>query len=285
MFDLPKLVDNAIATFLSNLFDGIIKFFSNILVDLMSTSQDVLQIPLVQNGILYAQALAFTLLVLKVMNEAYQTYILYQNGDPDADPTGLLVRTAQAAAIIACLPWIVHQIFIFGTKVAKDVANLGTGKMGIDDFQFLKTIIVTSGGSVVAFFCITLVIMLLVVAIQATIRGAELALMAVLGPIMALNLTANNRSIWSSWFRQVVIICTAQAIQIFMLSGALSLLTSQAISSKGLILVFGWLWVTVKSPKYVQQFAYSTGFTGAVGGTAKQAGSMAVMRMMMRRAA
>jgi len=281
LFDVSGMIDSAIGKFFAGLFDGIIKFFSKTLADIMSSSLDVLNIPLVKNGIIYSQTLAFTILVVKVINEAYQTYILRQNGDPDADPAGLLVRTCQAVAVITTLPWIVQQLFTFGTKVSKDVAGLNTGSAGVADWAFLTALITSTGGAVISIFCIVLVIMMIIVAIQSTIRGAELALMAVLGPIMALNLTANNRSIWSAWFRQLIIICTAQALQIFMLSGAISLLTSQAISSNGLLLVFGWLWVTVKSPKYIQQFAYSTGLTSTIGGTAKQAGSMAVMRMMM----
>jgi hypothetical protein len=279
--NIKDIITNGISNFFGSFFEQLIKYFANTLSDIMSTSQDVLKIPLVHNGIIYAQALAFTLLVLKVANEAFQTYILYQNGDPDADPSGLVIRTGQAVAIIAGLPWIVQQIFTLGTKISHDVAGLGTGKAGIADWGFITANVVGTSGLIVSVFGIVLVVLFLIIAIQATIRGAELALMAVLGPIMALNITANNRSIWSAWFKQVIIICCSQALQIFMLSGAMSLLTSQAITGGGLLLVFGWLWVTVKSPKYIQQFAYSTGFSGAVGGTAKQAGTMVIMRKIM----
>lgn len=283
MFNLKDIINEGLANFFANFFEQFITFFATILANVMGTSLNVLQIPLVQNGIKYAQGLAFTILVLKTMNEAFQTYILYQNGDPDADPSGLVIRTGQAVAIIATLPWVVMQIFIFGTKVALDVAGLGTGSTGISDWAFLISITTSSFGVVPVLFCIAIVICLLIVAIQATIRGAELSLMSVLGPVMALNLTANNRNIWSSWFKQIVIICTSQALQIFMLQGALSLLTSGSVSSNGLVLVFGWLWVTAKTPKYLQQFAYSTGFTGSLGSGVKQAGSMALTRMMLRR--
>lgn len=279
---MSDIVDSGIANFFANFFENLITFFATTLANIMGTSLNVLDMPLVQNGIKYAQALAFTILVIKVMNEAFQTYILYQNGDPDSDPSGLLIRTGQAVAIIATLPWIVTQLFIFGTKIALDVARLGTGQVGIDDWSHIIGMIIASRGVVVALFFIVIVIMLLIVGIQATIRGAELALMAVVGPVMALNITANNRNIWSSWFKQVVIICTTQALQIFMLQGVLALLVG-AISSNGLLLIFGWLWVTIKTPKYLQQFAHSTGFSGAIGGTVKQAGSMALMRRMLAR--
>ncbi|MGE4282319.1 MAG: conjugal transfer protein TrbL family protein [Clostridia bacterium] len=281
MFNLGEIVSNSIKDFFANIIEDIISFFATELANLMSTSIDVLQLPLVQNGIQYSQALAFTILILKTMNEAFQTYIIYQNGDPDSDPSGLLIRTAQAVAVIATLPWIVTQIFTFGSKLALDVAGLSTGQTGIADWKFMIDMIILSKGTVVILMCIVIIIMFLIVGIQATIRGAELALTAVLGPIMALNITANNRSVWSAWFRQVVIVCCTQAIQIFLLQGAFALLTSQSITSGGLIKVFGWLWITIKSPKFIQQFFHSTGFSGAVGGTAKQTGSMYLMRRML----
>jgi len=278
---LIDTVINAITQFFANILDELINFFASTLVNIMSTSLNVLQLPLVKNGILYSQGLAFTILVLKSANEAFQTYILYQNGDPDSDPEGLVIRTAQAVAIIATLPWIVTQIFTFGTKVALDISNLSTGQAGIQDWAFITTLISANPGVVIPIILIAIVVMLLIVGIQATIRGAELALVSILGPIMALNLTANNRSIWSAWLRQTIIICTTQGLQIFMLKGALSLLTNNVLSNNGILLVFGWLWVTIKTPKFVQQFAYSTGLTSSIVGGARQTGSFYVMRKML----
>lgn len=283
MFDLSQIVDNAVTKFLANFFDQLISFFGTALADVMGTALNVLALPHVKNGILFAQALAFTILVLKSMSDTFNTYILYNNGDPDADPSGLLFGVAQAVAVIATLPWCVTQMFIFGSKVARGMAGLSTGQTGINDWSFMLAIISSTGGVVIVLFAIVLIICILVVALQATIRGAELALMAIIGPIMAINLSSQNRSVWSAWFKQLLITCTAQALQIFMLQGALSLLTSRAISSGGLLLVFGWLWVTIKTPKFLQQFAHSTGFTGAVGGGMKQAGSMYMMRKMLAR--
>ena len=281
---ISDFLEEGTFNFFKNFFELLISFFGSSLANIMSTAMNVLSLPLVVNGVKYAQVLAFTLLVLKAGNEAFTTYILFENGDPDADPTGLVVRTAQSVAIIAALPWIVNEVFIFGSKVASDVSTLRTGEMGVNDWTFLSSAIISSAGGIIVIFGIIIIIMFLVVAIQASIRGAELALMSIIGPIMALNITANNRSIWSAWFRQLIIICVSQALQIFMISGVISLLTNQAVSNNGLLIVFGWLWLTIKTPNYVKQFAYSTGLTSSMGGATKQAGSMVLMRKMMTKA-
>jgi hypothetical protein len=267
--------------FFTGFFQDFISFFGEVLANVMSTSLDVLNLDIVNSAIRYSQGLAFTLLVLKTMNDAFQTYILYQNGDPDADPSGLLIRTAQGVAVIAFMPDLVRQVFVFGSKLSLDVSGLSVGDTGISDWAAIIATVVSSGGTVLPIIYIVLAVMLLVVAFQAAIRGAELARVSIIGSIMAINITSNNKSIWSSWFKQLVIICTAQSLQILMITGAMSLMTNKIISGKGTVLIFAWLWVAIKTPKYLEQFAYSTGFTGAVGGTAKQVGSMAIMRKMM----
>ena len=277
---INELLKGMLAFFFTNFLTELINTFSEFLVNIMALSLKVLELPFVKNGVTYAQTLAFALLAAKVICEGINQYILYQSGDPDADPSGLIIRTGKAIAVISTLPWIVLQIFTFGTKVANDVAKLDWGKLGSSDITFLSAFVTSTGGLPIAIMGIIILIMFLVIAVQATIRGAELALMAVLGPIMALNLTANNHNVWSSWIKQVIIICVSQALQIFMIKGAFTLVAT-GISTNGLLLLFGWLWVTIKTPKYLQQFAYSTGFTGAIGGTAKQASTMAVMKMVM----
>lgn len=281
MFNIPELLSNAINGFLTTIFQGIIETFGMILANIIGTSANVLQMPFVQSGIKYTQALAFSLLVMKAMNEAFQTHILRTNGDPDADPGNLIIRTGQATAVIAVMPWIVEQIFIFGTKVANDISHLNSGSTNVTTWiDLIKGNM--EGSFILIMSGLIIVISVLVIAVQAAIRGAELALMSVIGPIMALNLTSSNRNVWGSWFKQILIICVSQALQIFMLQGAITVITISNLSGTGLLMIFAWLWVTIKTPKFLQQFAYTTGFSGAVGGTARQAGSMALMKIMLK---
>lgn len=283
-FDFGQLLNGGIESFFQSFFDQLIKLFATQLADIMGTAVDVLSMDFVVKGVMYSQVLALSILGIKVIMEVFENYILYQNGDSEADPTGVLVRTAQAVAVISSMPWIVKEVFIFGSKVTKDVAGLDSVSDGITKWDAIISVgKLLNPGTQVAFLFVLLMIVLglLVVCVQSAIRGGELALMSVLGSFMALNLTANNRSTWSQWFKQLLVICTTQGLQIFMLKGLLSLLTDKFIQNNGLLFLVGWMWITIKTPQFVKQFAYSTGFTGSVGGGVKQAGSMALMRKMM----
>ena len=162
-----------------------------------------------------------------------------------------------------------------------DISSLGYGEVELSGIGDIIGGTITSE-LMIPTVSLIIIISFLVIGVQIGIRGAELALMSVLGSIMALNLTSSNRSLWSSWFKQIIIICVSPAIQLFMINGALVLLTIEGFGSIHILLTFGWLWATVKAPAFVKQFAYTNGVGGAVGGTAKQAGSMALMRAMMK---
>jgi hypothetical protein len=281
MLNFIDMLVQMVSGFLTYIYTALIETFSFAIADMMGLAVAVMSLPFVKNAVSYSQQLALAILAAKVMSEGIQTYILRQNGDPDSDPTGLIIRTAQSVAVISCLPWIVEQIFIFGTKVMSDVSNLGYGEVELSGLGELI------GGYIanelmLGIVCIVIVVSFLVIGIQIGIRGAELAVMSILGSIIALNLTSNNRSLWSSWFKQIVIISVSPAIQLFMINGAIVLLTIEGFGSLHVLLVFGWLWATIKTPAFVKQFAYSNGVGGAIGGTAKQAGSMALMRAMMK---
>lgn len=281
MLNFIDMLIQMVEGFLTYLYTTLIEAFSFLISDMMGLAIEIISLPFVQNAISYSQKLALAILAAKVMSEGIQTYILRQNGDPDSDPAGLLIRTAQSVAVISCLPWIVEQVFTFGSKVMADISSLNYGQVELGGI--VEVIVgIAMNEILTASVCLIIIISFIIIGVQIGIRGAELALMSVLGSIMALNLTSNNRSLWSSWFKQIIIICVSPSIQLFMLNGAIILLTIEGFGSMHVLLVIGWLWATIKAPAFVKQFAYTNGFGGAVGGTAKQAGSIALMRAMMK---
>jgi len=272
-----KLIFNFFAEFISST----IRMFSTILADLSATAINILSMEIVKRGISYAQSLAMVLLIIKSMYEAFQTYIMHQSGDPDADPIGLVIRTGQAVAVIMCLPWIVQQMYTFGSKVAHDITTAVTEGPSSYDINTFSDSVIASYDFSLLLLLLVFIVLLIIISLQVSIRGAELALLSVIGPILALNITANNRSMWSSWFRQLVAICLTQALQMFLFTGGLMLFFANPISGKVFLWGFGWLWVTIKCPKFIQQFVHSTGIGSAVGGTVKQAGTYVIMRKIM----
>lgn len=276
---ISGMIVDSVNQFISGILKNIFDVFGDQFMNATGSTLNFLQLDIVQKTILYSKTLVMTLLVTKTIFDALQTYILYQNGDPESDPNGLLVRTAQAVLIVGFIDEVIRMVFDFGYKVANDVKNLGTGALNFDADGILKQ---AEGSLVILIMTLILFVGLIIVMIQSAIRGAEIALMAVIGPFLALNITSHNRSTWSSYFKQLVILSLTQAIQMFMVRGFSQILVSYGSSGfgvTGLLPLLGWMWVIIKSPKFVQQFAHSTGFSGTVGG----GGRMVAQSMLMRR--
>lgn len=285
---LDSLTTKAMQYFLNNIVDEFIKLFGDGLVNILSVGNEVLKLASVKNAIIYAQGLALVLLAAKVSSEALQTWILYTHGDSNASPGGLLIRTAKAVAIICSVPWIVSYIYQWGTAVASDVANLS----GVGDVVDLSvknmTNYISNSMFITLILSLTAIIMLLFVYMQTFIRSAELGLLAIIGPLVALNITSTNNSTYSAWIREVIIVSISQALQILMIKTSFYVLAGgipQKAPAYAFLMFLAWLWVTVKTPKFLKQFAYASGLGGVAGGVVQQAGNAMIMRKVISKGA
>ena len=295
------LVEQAIENFLQKIVEQAINMFLTFLAAINGMASDVLSMDVVKQGIGYSQALAGTILVTKIAYEAWTTYVLRQNGDPDADPGGLLIRSILSAAFIGGMPWLVPWLYKFGTTVANDVAKLpGVNyDSASTPIESLLSATISSGSSIFFIFLAVIfaVIVFIIILIQTFIRAAELAIAAVVGSFMALGLTNSSSQAFSSWFKEMLALALTQAVQLFMIKVSFfALATFQVDGGKHatfqvdggnplfrLFLFCGFLWVTYKSPSILKSYIHSTGVGKAVGGAAQSVGTMMMMRKMFTR--
>lgn len=289
--DLLGMLLDLLNGFISNIIDALIKAFVETFNFLYSQGKSSLSFPLIQNGIHYVQGLCMYILIIKLIFEGYQTYMLRQNGDPDSSVSQFLIKGAQSIAVIEVLPWIVNTIYDFGGYVAQDVMTLNGASRDVgavmSGYGGLGGTLANAGVAIIDIIVLLLVfligiVMLFIVCIQIAIRSAELALMTIIGPFMALNITTNNRSIWGQWFRQVFGLCLTHALQVFMLMCTMALLASFGPTAFSTLFLFlGWLWITIKTPNFIKQFTHQTGAGALAGGAIKQATTMRIMRSFM----
>jgi hypothetical protein len=277
-----SLVFGAIQSFFVDLLDEAVQIVGTILVEIVSTAQQVLDYPLVIQGILYAQGLAVAILAAKVAAEALRNYILYSNGDADADPGGLLLSTAKAAAVIGSVPWFVRWLYRLGTEIALEVSGPG----GISPSDPTYGNFMQSVSTLPLVLILVAMVLIALIYIQTFIRAAHLGMLAVIGPIVAIGLVGSNSSnVFNLWVRELVVVCFSQALQVFMLMAALyalgSIMTGNTVTA--LLMFVGWLWSTMKAPSVLKQMLYSSGLDSVAGGAAQSAGTMVLVRKMMTR--
>lgn len=276
--NISSLIENAILEFINSMTNSILSKFSEYLNNIFEISYTWLEEPYVKNIIFYSQLLALALLLIKVLIEGVATYYLETSGDSESEATGLIIKILTTIIIIIAIPELVEIVFKLAQLIGKDVSNIAANN-NIEKFDVLVNRFTGLDWSHVI-LVLLIIIFTICIYIQAMIRGVELVRAMVIGPILALSMLSNNHQAWETWFKQILIICLSQAVQIFMYKGAMVICLDSKFTS--LLALLAWLWVTIKTPKWLEQYAYSSGFGSAVGGGVRQMGSMYIMRKMMR---
>lgn len=277
---LFNLIIGAINKFLATIFENALTTFAQFAGNEMALAMQILSSVYVQNAITLTQTVAGSLLALKVGVEATRTYILHLHGEP-ADPGGLLKRTALAAGAIGAGPWMVKNVYLWGSSLADSVAQLASVNPNVHPLDTLITFTATAPFLIILTALIAIVIWALIL-IQMGIRSVEVAVLAAVGPIMAVGLTRVDEGVAAVWWRELIVLSLSQAVQVFLIKGLLSTFMTLTFGADilKLFLLIGWLWVAFRTPTVLRQFAYHSGLGGAIGHTAQMAGTWYIMRRM-----
>jgi hypothetical protein len=289
---------NLVSGFLESLADESIKLVLTIFVYIGKLGAVVLDMPVVNTGILYTQEVAGMWLAVKIAYEAYMIYILRQMGETTSDPTNLLIGAVRAASVIAVMPWLIKYMYGFGIQMGFEVAALpGTGYGDANNSTFTVLFnLLQQAGSALTFISIAIlfaVVMLVIIIVQSFIRASELAVAAWMGSFSALGLTNKDSQGWQSWWKDTLVIVFSAALQMALLKFSFYTLTPIKMEVNGqwiivpgtinLLLFIAGLWVTYKAPSILKEKIHSTGI-GRVGGAAVQSvGQSVMMRMIMKK--
>jgi hypothetical protein len=265
---------------INDLINGTLDFFGDFVNNIFFYVAEVnLDNKLVINAATYTTLLSISLITLLGVKQYFTTYVMETSGDPDSDPLDILVRCSEAVAVCCSNDFITTYFFKFSKAFATDLGESG----GLIDLKptFLDLIKVsaTSGGpvqTVFLFILLLLVIGIVVFSIIAGIRGAELSLMKIMLPIMSVDLVTANRERWGNFFISYAVTFLYYGLQLLcyrMFLGSLMCVTV-SVMSKELLITFGWFFLMLRSPKWLEKFIYSTGFGRGVAGAGRTAGFM-----------
>lgn len=287
------LFREAIEDYIQKKCEEAINLFVAFLTFITGTAEQVLEMPVVVQAIQYSQIIAGAFLGVKIAFEAWTTYVLRQNGDPEADPEGFLLRSVSSAVFVACAPWLVRWIYLLGTTVAYDISNLPGVDLRNARSPMVELLSALQGGEYILFIFVAIliaVVLYVLILIQTFIRAAELAVAAVVGSLMALGMTKSDS--FANWIREVISLSFSQAVQIFLVKVSFFVLLTNQFQMEGLtvsmynlcrlLLFIGFLWVTYRSPSFLKQYVYSTGVGKVLGSSLQSIGSAVLLRRFMR---
>lgn len=135
-------------------------------------------------------------------------------------------------------------------------------------------------GFLVLFF-IFLLILIFMLCLKAVLRGVELALCRILFPLFSISLCGTSRERFNSFLSTYLVTFFGYIIQVFCFEmGLANVIKALAYTTfDEYILAIAWLWFALKTPKWLEKFAYSSGLKNTVGGAARTAFYMGRMPM------
>lgn len=266
-----------------NLVTGMLEFYSYLINDLFVYVSDAnIGNSLISNTSNFTAAFGIALITLIGMKQYFATYVMETGGDPDSDPLDILLRCSEAVAICCANDFIFTFFMKFSKVFVKDFVE-STGD--IDITAHIGSLISSFSGSMtpaVIVFAATLLIFvvgLVVFNVIAGIRGAELSLMKILFPLMAVDLVTAKRERWEAFVTAYIITFLYYALQLFAYKMFVSSLAAVYVNtlSKELVVACGWFIIMLRSPRWLEKFCYSTGIGRMAGETVRMAPYM-VMR-------
>ena len=106
-------------------------------------------------------------------------------------------------------------------------------------------------------FIVVFAVIFLICCFVAMIRGVELGLMKILLPIMACDLTSIRQEKWNNFIASFVVVAFGYIVQMVLYKLAITYAVQSDILS--LLKAFVCLFFFIKTPNWLQKFAYSSG--------------------------
>ncbi len=264
MTALQNLFQNFVNTWIINIVMSVINFFTANYTGILQEAGTILQDPSVRTVMFGVQAFALVVLAVRVGYEILHTYLLHMAGDAAADSKGVLFRTAKAAAFIMAVPWAVGWLFQLSMTMANDVGTIGAVTPDSNPFTTAASTLV-GGELVFALLLLAAFVIYILINFQMACRAVEIVVLAMVGPLMAVGFVSPTEGLGAVWWRELVVQCMAQPLQILMLRLSLLAMGNATINLNGVTVFFiiGWFWVTYKSQKLLQQFSTQTGIGSA----------------------
>ena len=214
--------------------------------------------------ILFEIVLGFgvSLIILKFLKKGFDSYILWTDGDPDYEPTALIIRFIQAIAVAVTFP-VLYGWLAQITEDLTDELLIAINQSTNMDWQTWVNGI-SSLGLVTAIFGLIFVICYFILYFQFLMRGLEIMILRIGMPMACVGLLDNDKGVFGEYVKMFFKSMLTVVIQICLLKLGVGMMLNVGINMN----VF-WgvacLVLAIKTPQFLQQFIIPGSSGGASG--------------------
>jgi len=228
----------------------------------------------------YFQIIAGGLLIVFVAWEAFKQLSGGMIPTEEKSIGTLILQTVWAGFLIFFLPWSVTNIFLrLNNYLIKLIQSIGIRIVPNQSFNILLEPGLTTLGTTLILMMVILFVAFLILGIIAGIRYAELAIVTLVAPLVAVSAVNQGEAI-SVWVRETVSIVFTQVVHVILLQLLISSLGRMGVFFN-YVISLGIVVVMLRGPKVIRTFIYSTGTGSATVAAVGAAGRMAAFKYMV----
>lgn len=220
------------------------------------------------------------LMTAKVVASGYMLETAY---DSEEDPFNLLIRIAEATAVISCS----GEIFSYGLQMSKDFCEDLLNSTDVTGFsgktQELLQMTMTGSNQVSAFIIMITVLLIaaIVFSVMSGLRAGELLVMNLFLPIFAIDLLTNSRERWNNFIMGYVFAFISYAVQtLFFMIALKSYMSANYTNQSYMISALIWMVVAIKAPQFIEKYLYQTGVSKAASSGLRMVAQTAAFKLM-----
>jgi hypothetical protein len=287
--DPGKIILNALVSILGSFIDQAVSTIISVYTNIAMFCNTILGYPIVNNIYNYSQGIAISFFIIKIILEVYNKQILQNRGEPDE----WFIIIQKIVIGVFCIFGIYPFIKICMTLTQKACDEIGAirdiGNLKAVDGDGLQSLLKlqsfdVSTSFLAAIVIIVAIIVIVIIIIQAAERCATLAVLLIIGPIMAIWSTSENNSKWQGWVQSVMSLCGSIVLQSVLLKLSIvitvSYNTDQMFLKMGIFI--GFLIFTMKSPAFLDSLIQRSNVAGMMGAGAKSLGTVAITKLLTK---
>lgn len=262
-----SFITEAVIGFIQDILTDVNSHLSYIIADINTYAIEINQTSAVTGLTIFTMLLGASLSVVIMGKQIIGVYGFGTKGDPDQDAMELIFRLCLALGAMGCNSWLFTELTRFANAVAKDITNSMGGDISGSNIQMTTNNIIMGSGSssVMVFFSGFLMVGIIIFAINAFLRSAEITLSKILLPIFALDLLNSNPEKWNMFIFQYVVGFGSYLVQMLCFQiFAYQLSRLDTADIKSLMVLIAWLVMCIKTPHWLEKYIYATGTGQAI---------------------
>ena len=197
-----------------------------------------------------------SLIILKFLKKGFECYVMWTDGDPDVEPTNLVIRFIQAIAVAVCFP-VMYGWLAEITQNLTDELMAAIGAATNYDWQAWVNGI-SSLGLVTAIFGLIFVVCYFVLYFQFLMRGLEIMILRIGLPLACVGLLDNDKGVFKTYINKFFQSTLAVVVQICLCKLGVGMMMNMGVNMNtfwGIACIV----LAIKTPRFLSEFMVPTG--------------------------